>query len=481
MIKKIMIKKVIHRSTAFAFISFLLWGCITPGIVVKTENKSVPSSYNNSQDSTNIAKINWKEYFSDSNLAALIDTALKNNQELNIIRQEIEISKNEVRARKGEYLPFLGLKSGAGFEKEGRYTRHGAVDESLEIKPGTAFPEPLPDYMFGAFASWELDVWKKLRNAKEAAVSRYLSSMEGKNFMVTNLVAEIAGSYYELMALDNLLDIVQKNIEIQKSALQVVKQQKESARVTQLAVNRFEAQLLNTTNLQYEIQQKIIETENRLNFLTGRFPQPVIRSSGSFNSMALDSVSAGIPSQLLANRPDIRQAELELTASRLDVKAARANFYPSFSIKAGAGFQAFNPAFLATPESMLYSLAGDLIAPLINRNAIRAAYNSANAKQIQAVYKYEQTILNAYMEVVNQLSRNNNFSNSYNTKLKEVEMLTQSINISNNLFKSARADYMEVLLTQREALESKMDLIEIKMKQLNAKVGIYQALGGGWR
>jgi outer membrane protein TolC len=121
-----------------------------------------------------------------------------------------------------------------------------------------------------------------------------------------------------------------------------------------------------------------------------------------------------------------------------------------------------------------------MVAPLINRNAIKATYYSANAKQIQAIYNYERTILKAYIEVVNQLSRISNFSKSYDTKSKEVDILNQSITISNNLFKSARADYMEVLLTQREALESKIDLIEIKIKQMNAKVNIYKALGGGW-
>lgn len=475
-----MVTRITYNFIALVFISLLHWGCKTPGNAIKTENKSVPTSYNNSLDSTNTAKIKWKEYFFDPNLIVLIETALKNNQELNIVWQEVEISKNEIRARKGEYLPFVNLKGGASLEKEGRYTRHGTVDENLEIMPGTEFPEPLSDYMLGVYASWELDVWKKLRNAKKSAITRYLSSIEGKNFIVTNLIAEIANSYYELMALDNLLDIVQKNIEIQNNALQIVKQQKEAAKVTQLAVNRFEAQLFNTQNLQYDIQQKIVETENRINFSMGRFPQPVQRNSDDFINLENDSVYSGIPSQLLVNRPDIRKAELELTTSKLDVKVARTNFYPSFRIEAGTGFRAFNPDFLFNPESMLYSLAGDLIAPLINRNAIKAAYNSANARQVQAAYNYEQAILNAYIEVVNQLSKNNNYTKSYNTKLKEVEILTQSINISTNLFKSARADYMEVLLTQREALESKMELIEIRMKQMNTKVNVYQALGGGW-
>jgi outer membrane protein TolC len=189
---------------------------------------------------------------------------------------------------------------------------------------------------------------------------------------------------------------------------------------------------------------------------------------------------AGIPSQLLVNRPDIRQAELDLAAAKLNVKVAKANFYPSFTIRAGVGFQAFNPMFLIKPESILYTLGGELMAPLINRRAIKATYFNANEKQIQAVYNYEQSILNAHIEVVNQLAKVSAFTSSYETKAKEVEILMQSIAISNSLFRSARADYIEVLLTQREALEAKIDLIEIRLKLLAAKVQIYGALGGGW-
>ncbi len=169
-----------------------------------------------------------------------------------------------------------------------------------------------------------------------------------------------------------------------------------------------------------------------------------------------------------------------MAAAKLDVKVAKANFYPSLHISVGIGFQAFNPAFLLNPESMLFNLAGDLMAPLINRNAIKATYFSANALQLQAILHYEQTILNAYVDVLNQLSKIDNFSKSQETKMKEVEILKQSINIANSLFNSARADYGEVLLTQREALEAKIELIEIKMKLLNGKVNIYRALGGGW-
>lgn len=456
-------------------------GCTLFKAPLKTENKAVPTSYNSSIDSANSANIIWRNYFSDPYLIALIDTALKNNQELNITMQEIVAAQMDVKARKGDYLPFLGLGASAGVGRSGYNTRDGAVEDYMKENGKLKNVNAVGDFMIGAVLSWELDIWKKLRNAKKAAVYRYLGTIEGKNFMVTNLVAEIANSYYELEALDNQLNIIQQNIEIQQNVLGIIRQQKDAGKVSQLAVNRFEAQLLNTQNRQYEIQQQIVITENKINFLTARFPQPILRNSATFNTVAFDSIFAGIPVQLLQNRPDIRQAEQQLSANKLDVKVAKAAFFPSVRLSAAVGFQAINPAVWFNPASLLYNVFGDIFAPLINRNALVAAYNTSRAKQIQAVYNYEKTVLNAYLEVLNQLSAIDKYGKSFNTKSKEVDILNQSITVSNSLYRAARADYMEVLLTQREALEQKMELVEVRQKQLSAEVNIYKALGGGWK
>ena len=457
-------------------------GCSVPRLVPKAENKTIPTNYNNSSDSTNTAKTGWKAYFTDPNLAALIDTALYNNQELNITLQEIAVSNNEIMARKGEYLPFVTVGGGSGVEKVSRYTSQGAADAVTDIKPGRHTPDVLPNTYVGAFASWEVDIWHKLRNARKVAVFNYLASIEGRNFQVTNLVAEIANSYYELMAYDNQLGIIKRNIDILTNALSIIKQEKEAAKVTELAVRRFEAEVYKTQNLQYDVQQKIVETENRINFLVGRFPQRIQRSSVNFGDLSPTKMYAGAPAQLLENRPDIRQAEHQLEAAKLDVSVARANFYPSLHLSASLGLMAFNPIYLVnTPESLIASLIGDLVGPVINKNAITAMYKNANAKQIQAVYQYEKTVLNAYIEVANQLSAIDNLEKSYSTKNNQVQALTQSTNISLRLFTSARADYMEVLLTQRDVLESRMELIETRMRQMNAMVNAYRALGGGWK
>ena len=465
----------------FLQLVILVSSCKAPALSLRNENVLLPAKYADTSDTINSSTIDWRSYFADDNLTALIDTAFKNNQDLNIISLEIEILNNEVMAKSGEYKPFVNINAGAEEEKQGEFTRNGAVDEQLKIKDGKKFPSPLGNFIVQTNFNWELDIWKKLRNAKKSAVLRYLASIEGRNFAKTRLVAEIASSYYELMALDNLASIIDQNIVIQSNALEVVRKQKEAAGVTQLAVNRFEAQLLNTQNRQYEIKQRIVETENKINFLTGRYPVPVNRNSQIFTQLSVDAILAGVPSQLLKNRPDIRQSELLLSAAKLDVDVARARFYPSVGIRAGLGLNAFNPLYLINPQSLAFNLAGDLVGPLVNKNAIKVAYASAGASQVQAVFTYEQTILTAYLDVLNQLSKMEKFTKSFETKSKEVEILDQSVIIANSLFNSARADYAEVLLTQKEALESRIDLVETKMKQLDGKINIYKALGGGWQ
>jgi NodT family efflux transporter outer membrane factor (OMF) lipoprotein len=422
------------------------------------------------------AQKKWDEFFADPDLKVLIKQALENNQELNIRLQEIIIANSEVMARKGEYQPKVDAGVGAGIEKVGDRTSQGVSDEANGV------PKNLGNFAFGVSATWEVDVWKKLRNASKAAALRYLASIEGKNFVVTQIVAEIANSYYELLALDRQVDVLHRNIAIQIDALEVVKLEKQAARVTQLAVQRFEAEVLKNRSRLYDLEQQRIIVQNRINFLLGRYPEPIARDPKKFESPTPDVVGAGLPSDLLANRPDVRQAELELEAAKLDVKSAKAAFYPSLSIDAGVGYQTFNIKHLvATPEALAYNLGGNLTAPLLNRKAIKAAYQTANAQQLQAVFSYERAILQAYTDVANQLSMIENLQKSYDLEKQQVDLLTQSIEVSNVLFQSARADYMEVLLTRRDSLDAEMELIETKKRQLQAMVDVYQALGGGWR
>ena len=282
---------VIVLSTFLSIIS-----CKAPSVIIPTANSTVPESYGTNKDTSNVSMVTWHNYFNDKNLVDLIDIALKNNQELNVTLQEIEIAKNDIRMRKGALLPSVGLRAGTGVEKVGRYTSQGAGDASTEIAPGKEFPDPLTDFNLRAYANWEVDIWKKLHNSKKAAVSRYLSTIEGKNFVITNLIAEVADSYYELLALDNQLDIIKQTIELQNNALNIVKVQKEAARSTELAVQKFQAEVLSSKSIEFDLNQKIVETENRINFLLGRYPQKIIRDKSVFLNFSTTAIQSGIPS-----------------------------------------------------------------------------------------------------------------------------------------------------------------------------------------
>lgn len=264
-----MYKLKLYRYVGPLSICLAMASCKVPAIVQQTENKSVPASYGTNSDTTTIATIRWRSFFTDPYLVALIDTALKNNLELNSTLQDIEIAKNDILAKKGALLPTVGYHAAAGLEKVGRYTSQGAGDASTDITPGEGVPDVLTNYLVAAEANWEVDIWKKLRTAKKAAITRYLSSVEGKNFVLTNLIAEVANSYYELLALDNQLIIVRQNIELQKNALEIVKVQKEAARETELAVKKFEAEVLKSQSLEFDILQQIKKRRIRSTYCWG--------------------------------------------------------------------------------------------------------------------------------------------------------------------------------------------------------------------
>jgi len=454
-------------------------GCKIPAICRPDAGKPLPETFNGEFNYENSACVELHDFFDDPMLTILVDQALLDNQELKILAQDIRIANNEVLARRGAFFPFVSLFTRAGIDKPGDYTREGAVEENLTAN-GKSFPTPLPDFLVGTNISWEIDIWKKLRNARSAAALRYLGTADGRNYIITRLVADIAVEYYDLLALDKQLQTLDKTIELQEQSLEFAKAKKDAGRGTELAVQRLQAEVRKNQSEKLVIAQNIVEAENRINYIAGRFPQPIERQTVDFINLNLHSLSAGVPSQLLQNRSDIRQAERELSAAGLEVQVARANFYPSLNISAGVGYRAFDSGFLfATPASLVYNAFGDVVAPLINRAAIKAAYQTANAEQLQAVYRYQQTVLNAFTEVINFFSKVEKYAQSIEIKKQQLEALEASVDSATKLFQNARAEYVEVLLAQRDLQDARIVIIETKKEQLMAVVNAYQALGGG--
>jgi len=474
-------KHKIYCSVAIALLASVFTGC-SLNTELSIPEQPLPASFQDKSNTTSIAAIDWRHYFSDALLLKLIDTAIGNNQDLQIALQRIESSRSSVKLANAAMLPQVSLNVGGGVEKFGLYTMDGAGNATTEITPGRIVPENYTNLFVGLQSSWEIDVWGKLENQRKSAVANYLSSIEATNFVISNLVADVAIYYNELLALDHELDIVRQTIKKQQEALEIIKLQKEAGRANELAVQQFRAQLLDTQVLENGVLQQISEAENQINFLLGRYPQPIERAKNTFFKAGPPVILSGIPSQLLSNRPDIREAELQVEASKFDLKAAKAAFYPNFNITASLGFQAFNPEFLFTsPASLAYSLAGTLVAPIINMKSLEAAFNTAQANQLAAMYRYQKTILNAYVEVANQLSSVKSLQQISRLKQQQSEALKQSVESANELYKAARANYLEVLIAQQSALKSNLELINVTKRQRMATITIYKALGGGWK
>jgi len=465
-----------------ALIALLLSGCAAYRTDTPIRMAQLPGTFPAEADTISGATIAWRTHFNDPVLIALIDTALRNNPDRLIALQRIDAARAQVRGAKGALLPEVGVAASAGVRKFGLYTMDGAGNITTEITPGQLVPIDLPDY-FGAFtASWEIDVAGRLRNMKRSAQARLIGSAEGANWVTSNLVSEVAATYYDLLALDNELEVALRTIASQQEALEVISAQKETGRANELAVEQFTAQLLRVQALAKEIEQDIRETENGLNFLLGRYPQPIARDAQALSNALPPLLSAGVPSQLLSNRPDIREAAMHVEAARFDLKAAKASFYPSVTLTAHYGLQAFSTSLITeTPASLAYGLLGGLAAPLVNRSAIEAEFRGARAEQITALYDYQRSLLNGFVEVSNALTNVRNLQEVDSLKSRQSEVMVRSVETSTELYRAARAEYLEVLFAQQNALQAQLELIDVKRRQRFATVDLYRALGGGWR
>lgn len=465
-------------------LALALAGCKTPQATTLTDSvkKQLPQHFG--ADSTaegNAPTLTpWRQFFTDPALVSLIDTALANNQDLRITLQQIAIAKSNVLYSEGQLLPTVSVGGGVGVTKEGRYTSAGAGNATTDIKPGKSTPDPLMDYQLGLSANWEVDLWHKLSSGKRSAVEHYLATVEGRNAVLSSLISQVADNYYHLLALDNKLDVIRQYIDLQQKAVEIAKIQKNADTDTELAVEKFEAELAKARAEEYTLRQELAESENSLNLLLGRYPTAIERNKSAFLSATLQPIATGIPAELLKNRPDIRQAEHELAAAKWNVEAARKEFLPSLNISATLGLDAFNPAYLTRlPQSLAFSVLGGLTRPLINRKAIQANFQTADAQQIEALYEYDKTLLTAYSEVCTLMEKIKNRNEYFRLKREEADKLDHSVTVANQLYLNNRCTYLDVLMDQRDALDTKMELLEAKEQQLSSIVDVYRSLGGG--
>lgn len=462
----------------------MLNSCQVPRPLLRPAKPAVPTAFAGSRDSAGIAGQNWRQFFDDPNLVQLLDTALAGNLDLRIATQRIEQARATFEHSRGFLAPQINAVASAGVDRYGRTTLNGVGNFDTNLSPNIdgkqRIPNPTPDYFLGARSTWEIDIWGKLRSRRQAAYLRFLASEKGRQAVITGLVAEVARYYYSLLALDGELEILQKNIQYQQNALELVRVQKQAGRVTELAVQQFAAQLLNTQSRQGQIRQQIIEAENGLNRLLGRYPQSIARGRSLQERDLPGQVLTGLPTQMLVRRPDIRQAELELQAAHIDVDAARAEFLPSLNLTAYLGLNSYRITTLLDPASVAAGLLGSLTAPIFNRRFVKAGYQGAVAQSREAFYRYQQVIQASFSEVNTSLRGIDNYRQIADLQTQEVDVLRQAVTVSNDLFANGYASYLEVITAQRSVLDAELALINTKQSQFLSLTDLYRSLGGGW-
>ncbi|CAG5069853.1 Toluene efflux pump outer membrane protein TtgI [Dyadobacter sp. CECT 9623] len=478
--------KTYQRRYSLLVVGALLFlsGCKLMRPVEQASGIKTPPAFADQSDSTGIGSIQWRSFFQDQQLVALIDTALQQNLDLRMAAQRIEQARTNILIAQGAMLPAVTGEISGGGRKFGDYTMDGVgnydTNFSDNIDADRRLPAPfLPDYFVGLRSSWEIDIWGKLKTQKKAAYTRFLASEKARQAIVTGLIAQIASSYYELIALDAELNIIRKNIILQQSAVETVKIQKEGGRANELGVRQLTAQLLNTQSLEFEIQQKITETENNLNLLLGRFPQPIARGTAQQQTFP-QTVVTGIPANMLKRRPDIQQAQLDLLANYSEQQAAQLAFLPSLNITAFLGFNAFKSNLLFSPGSIAYNALGGLVGPLVNRKALKAGQKRSEAASLEALYAYNKSVLNGFQEVSTSLKKIENTKRINDFKTQEVEVLQQAVATSKDLFLTGYASYLEVITAQRSVLEAELNLTEVQKQQFLGLIELYRSLGGGW-
>ena len=449
--------------------------CKTPQATILPKDTLKASLASMSRDSSVTISPAWRDFFQDSVLRSLIDTALQNNHDLKITLQELAIAKSAITAKQGALLPSVSANVGAGISKVGRYTAEGAGNVGTELTPGRKIPTVIPDLAPTLQMDWTIDLWGKLNSDKKSAVERYLASEAGQRAIKSQLVADVAENYYALLALDYKLLVMQQYIALQKNAVRIARIQKEADADTQLAVEKFEAELAKAQSDEYVLRQSIIETENNLNLLLGRLPQPIARAKSDFLQLPMPATAHALSTQLLLQRPDVVQAEHALEAAKWDVETARKEFLPSFNLSAAVGLNAFNPKYLVKlPESLIFSALGSLTAPLINKKAIQANFSQADALQIEALYNYDKALMTAYIEMSTLQSKITNLKQLRQFKQKQDEALMRAVSAAQKLYLNNRATYLEVIDSERGQLDCKMELIDTKLQQLSTLIDMYR-------
>lgn len=464
----------INRKIVIALFALLLIvsSCVTTRYERPDDVKSIELYRDNaSEDTTSMADVAWDKLFSDPQLRSLIEKGLAQNLNLKQAVERINASQAYLKQSKMAFLPTLQLDITSTDAKQSQR----AVNAPPGLLQLTTHTNRL---QLGT--SWEADIWGKLRSAKRGALAGMLQSDASKRAIQTQLIADIANAYYNLLAFDKQLKITQETIEIRKQQVITLTALQESGKVTSAEVLQSEANQYAAEVMVPDLQNKIWQAENLMNYLLGQGPGKIERGELDTQVIFAD-LRLGVSSQLLKNRPDVQAAEYSFISAFENTNVAKTYFYPSLTLTANGGFASFKIQEIFS-KSLFYNIIGGLAQPIFNRGQNKARLRVAKAEQQVAFYNFQDVILKSGMEVSNALFSYQNATERELIRNKQIESLTTAVDNTRELLSNrSETNYTDVLSSEQNLIAAQMNGINDKLDQLQSVVNLYRALGGGWK
>lgn len=412
------------------------------------------------EDTASLASLSWKELFTDPQLQQLIETGLNNNTDLSIARLKVKEAEALLMTSRLSYLPSVSL------------TPQGTLTSADGNKASKT-------YNLAASADWEIDLSGKLLNSKRGAQAALEQSEAYRQAVQTQLVATIANSYYTLLMLDEQLDISRRTAQTWDESVRTMKALKRAGQATEMAVAQTEAGKLAVDASVLSVERQINEMENSLSTLLGLSPQAIERSTLKEQQFP-DTLSTGVPLQLLSRRPDVRQCEAQLAVAYYATNSARSAFYPSITLSGSAGWTNATGATVTNPGQWLLTAVGSLVQPIFNRGKNIANLKIAKAQQEEALLTFRQSLLDAGAEVNDALVQWQTARQRIRLDEQQVAALRSALHSSELLMQHSSQNYLEVLTARQSLLQAELNTTTDRFDEIQGVINLYHALGGGY-
>lgn len=423
------------------------------------------------KDSLSMAEISWKEVFTDPILQGHIEKALENNLDIRIALQSINSAEAYLKQSKAAYEPTLSVGPNYTFQTQSVNTQFGQIIGTRRY---------INQFDITLSLGFEADIWGKLKAQEKAQLATYLGTVAAHKSVKSGLVASVASAYYQLLTLDQQKKIISETIKVREQNLEVSKALKEAGTLTEVAVQQSEALVYNAQASLIDIDTQIQLLENTMSLLMAVPSQNIERSTLEVQVIPTE-LKTGYPANLLANRPDVMQAEYSLMNAFELTNAAKAQFYPTLRITGSTGVQSVDIDRLFSVNSLFASVVGGLVQPILNKRQIRTNYDVSLANKETAYLNFRKTMLTAGKEVSDAIRVFSVQDSFIALKRKELTAYQNSVSFSKELVNYGMANYLEVLTANVSALNAELNISNAQYSKMKAAVDLYQALGGGWR